>query len=305
MTTEHVPRVAYGMDAELYRAALGMSHSDSRQLRRSPWHYRQLQDKPQQAKTPSAVMQVGVLAHAATLEPDAFAKRYIVGPDISKNSNAWRDFNATCAAKGASPITQAQHDQAQAIAQAARAVPDFAALLDGADTEVSMWWLCPDTGVLCKARADLVHVYPPGMRVLGDADDETVQLAFDKGFAIVGDLKTTEDASADAFARSVADYSYHTQAHWYMQGVREALGIPVLSFMFAVVERDFPYATATYTLDDNAMAVAAEINLAVRKRYVQCSTAGTWPGYASEVQEVALPHWYMKRYLLDRSKWLE
>jgi exodeoxyribonuclease VIII len=213
-----VPRVEWELASGVYRDAPGLAHSDAKRLRRSPWHFKALEGPrdPELMKMPSPQMAVGTMVHVACLEPHRFDCCYAIGPDINKNTREWRAFAQQCADMGREPIAQLQRDQAFAIAQAARAVPDFAAVLAGARNEASLWWRCKDTGVLCKARPDVMHVYAPTS-------------AHPKGFAILADLKTTEDASAEGFARSVADYSYHTQAHWYCDGVQEALGIPVLS----------------------------------------------------------------------------
>lgn len=298
-----VPRVEYGLPNETYRDAPGLSHSESKDMRRSPHHFHARQDcPPELAKAPSAQMFMGTMVHVATLEPAAFDDRYVIGPEVSKNSNAWKAFVAQCEIDGREPITQQQKDAAFGMAASVRSLPDVAPLLDGSCTEVSMWWHCAATGVLCKARPDLVRLYPPPtVPVIADSTDpvqvQRAQLIAAKGFAIMADLKSTENADAEAFARSVADYSYHTQAHWYIEGAEAALGVPVISFLFCVVEREYPYAAASYTLDDTALKVAADINLTVRRLYAECKKAGSWPGYPSATRDIALPPWYLKRYM--------
>lgn len=293
-------RIEYGLDSDAYRDAPGLSHSESKNLRKSPFHFKQLSAPrdPELVKQPTPQMVLGTMVHCAVLEPHAFAERYVVGPEISKNSNQWKTFATECEQRGAQPISQREHDVVQAMAASVRALPDLAPLLDQSACEVSLWWNCPATGVLCKARPDLVKRYGPEVTVVGEGlPEERVRAMHERGFAILADIKTTDSADAESFARSVADYSYHTQAHWYCEAVEQVLGVPVLSFLFAVVEREFPYAAATYTLDDTAFRVAADINRAVRELYVQCKKAGDWPGYAQDTRDIALPPWYMKRFL--------
>ena len=291
------PRVEYAMPAQVYRDSEGMSHSESKNLRKSPYHYHEIKHAPPQLlKPPSAQMMLGTLTHAAVLEPAEFDRRYLVGPEVNKNSNVWKEFVAACQDSGATPISQDQREQAFNMASSVLRLADFQPLLQACATEVSMWWHCPTTGVLCKARPDLVKRYPPGIRVV-DADPAVAQLAYERGFAMLADLKTTENANPREFARSVAAFSYHTQASWYCEGAAHALGVPVLSMLFVVVERDFPYVAASYTLDDNAMRVAADINQSARKLYLECSVANEWPAYQSETTDIALPSWYMKQYL--------
>ncbi|GAB3773822.1 hypothetical protein GCM10028796_47020 [Ramlibacter monticola] len=301
-----VSRVVYGMESDTYRAAPGFAHSDGKRLRRSPWHYKALTlpRAPELVKAPAPQQASGIMAHAATLEPHEFDTRYVVGPEINKNTNAWKAFADECVERKVEPITQQQRDTAFAMAASALALPDFASVIEGAAREVSLWWKCPATGVLVKARPDAVKVYPPGIPVIADEAHpiapERLALIHDKGFAILADLKTTDDASPEEFAASTARYSYHTQAAWYSEGVERALNVPVLSFLFCVVEREYPYAAATYTLDDTAMQVGADLNRATRELYAQCLKADSWPGYPQDTRDLALPAWYMKRYLMGQ-----
>lgn len=282
------PRIEYGLDSDAYRAAEGLSHSESKTLRRSPFHFKRLSEPrpPELVKAPSPQMFVGTLAHCALLEPLEFDKRYVVLPPLNKNSTAYKELAAACIASGGEPITQLQRDIAFAQAASVRELPEVAGLLDGCACEVSAWWQCPRTGVLCKARPDLVKRFPPGALP-----------EYPQGFAVLADLKTTEDASEEAFRRSVAEFSYFTQADHYSEGYALAAGVPVAAFMFVVVEREFPYACAAYTLDEQAMAVARDINDAARSTFARCTALGQWPGYPRESREISLPSWYLKRYL--------
>jgi hypothetical protein len=77
--------------AEIYHLWPYASNSNLGKLARSPLHcwdamYGEQDDDDTKAKG------VGTAAHAALLEPELFAERYIVGPDVSRNSNAWKDF---------------------------------------------------------------------------------------------------------------------------------------------------------------------------------------------------------------------
>lgn len=278
-------RVEYELPSDVYRQAPGLSHSESKQLAKSPWHYKALKEPrdPALVKASTPQQAQGTMVHVASLEPIAFDDRYAVGPDVNKNTNVWKAFAADCELRGAEPISQQQRDVAFAMAQRVRELPDMRPLFDGCATEVSLWWRCPKTGVLCKARPDLVKRYPP------DA-------IYPDGFAILADVKTTDDASPEGFAASVANYSYHTQAQWYCEGASIALGVPVLSMVFAVVEREYPYAAASYTLDDQALAIATDINLGLRELYAQCKRTDSWPGYPTSTTDIALPPWYVRNY---------
>ena len=74
--------------------------------------------------------------------------------------------------------------------------------------------------------------------------------------SLIVDLKTTMDASPDAFARTAANFNYPLQAAYYVDGL-QAAGIAspdaVTSFVFLVVEKTPPYGVAVYTLPEDAI----------------------------------------------------
>lgn len=270
-----VPRIEHGLPSDVYRAAPGLSHSDSKRLRRTPYHFKRLSEpRPEElTKAPTPQMFVGTLAHAALLEPELFDSRYMVGPDVNKNSKEWKAFAEGCTRVGAEPIDARRREQAFAMAQALRELPDLADLMRNGRPEVSMWWHCPRSGVLCKGRPDFVAITEHGKS------------------ALLVDVKSTEDASAEAFSKSVANFGYHTQADWYCEGYSHAAGVPVLGMLFAVVESEFPYACASYVLDDEALRRAREVNDEARRVYAECKRRDEWPGYAPGVQVIGLPRW--------------
>jgi len=132
--------------------------------------------------------------------------------------------------------------------------------------EVSALWTCPDTGVECKSRFD--WLLPS---------------------AIV-DLKTTADASADAFARSVASYRYHVQAAFYGQAAASC-GLSTEHFFFACVETAPPYAVAIYQLDDEAREIGRRLYLRDLRRLKECRERNEWPGYSTDISTLSLPKW--------------
>ena len=76
-------------------------------------------------------------------------------------------------------------------------------LVRGAAKEVTLRWQDKETGLEVKARLD----------------------TYDRPRAIVGDLKSTNDAGPWAFAGSIAKFRYHVQCALYLEGLR-VLGEP-------------------------------------------------------------------------------
>lgn len=282
--TEHTTGVVYGLASEAYHAGPGLSHSGAKRLMRSPFHYwalAQQREAPPKAPTPQMVN--GTLVHCALLEPEQFDVRYAVIPDDlgTKASKAYKEWAAVVLTNGCEAITPQQRDAAQAQADALRTLPIVQQLMAGdhvGHAESSAYWVDPDSGVHCKCRPDWASH--------GWGDDG-------RGVLLL-DVKTTADASPEAFAKSVVNFGYHTQDDWYCQGYGIAARLPVLGMVFVVVESEFPHAVAAYSLDADALQLARMKNRDARALYAQCATKNEWPSYPREVTELSLPRWALK-----------
>jgi hypothetical protein len=186
----------------------------------------------------------------------------------TKEGKSWRDS----VAEGLEIVTSAEYRTATRQAIALGAVPEVAALLGGAGAaEVSFFWADPETGITCKGRADWVFRTDGGVILL--------------------DLKTTEDASPEAFGRSCARYGYHMQAAWYSDGWAACTGDNVLGFVFGAVESGWPHIAQAYMLDDDSTMKGRAENRRLLNQYAACLDSDTWPGYATEVHSINLPAW--------------
>lgn len=268
------PGVYADMPPEQYHGIHALSAGGLKRLRRSPAHFYGLQLDPNRPPSePTPAMQRGTLVHCALFEPERLAERYAVKPEgldgRTKEGKAWKDANAGRALVEASAMAQAQ-----AMAAAVRALPDVAALFDdGAQAEVSAFWVDEATGELCKCRPDLVS--PTG------------------GGVILLDGKTCQDASADGFGRAIWNLDYHLQAAWYTDGYEKASGLHVHGFVFGAVEAEWPHVACAYMLGDDVLDAARRENRRLLDLYAECRRAGSWPGYQASagVQLINLPAW--------------
>ena len=215
----------------------------------------------------------GSLAHCATLEPDEFAKRYAVGPDINRNTKDWKSFEAGLP-QGV--ISIKHHQAATACAQALEVykLPEIARAFGSGGPERSIYWTDKATGVRCRCRPDW----------LTDPMGPT-------GGVVVIDVKTFRSASTGAFQRQVAAKRYNVQAAFYVDGIQAALGVEVLGFVFAVVETTYPYLANAMMLDDAAIDLGRREYRADLERYAACKASNEWPGYGDSVSVVSLPGW--------------
>lgn len=141
-------------------------------------------------------------------------------------------------------------------------------------TEQSYYWIDERTGLLMRCRPDR---------------------RTDSGIII--DLKSTEDASPEEFARSIANYRYHVQEPLYVDGTNEAirqaqLDIPLSRFMvFIAVEKKPPYAVGVYKLDMESVDIGRMEYREDMTKIAKAVATDEWPGYGDTVQSISLPAW--------------
>ena len=122
------------------------------------------------------------------------------------------------------------------------------------------------TGLPCKARVD---TYDPARK-------------------IPVDLKTTADASPEAFKRSIITFKYDIQASFYSDGVR-ATGRDVEGFIIVAIEKEPPYAIGIYMLKNDWMEAAQYDYIRLMKMYQDCNERNNWPAYPEKIVELSMP----------------
>lgn len=171
-------------------------------------------------------------------------------------------------------LSEEQWTQLHAMRDAVMAHPAAGALLKGCPgkAEQSVYWIDPETGVLCRCRPDWWR------------DDD-----------LLVDLKTTEDASPEGFAKSIANWRYDVQDAYYQDGVKLATGRTPRGFVFIAVEKKPPYAVAVYRLDDESRDLGRAQYRADLNRYAECMTSGNWPGYSGRIEPISVPAWHANK----------
>lgn len=336
--TERNPGVYAGIPNTDYHRGPGISKSGLDLIARSPLHYRYATDAANENdRQPTPDQRIGSLAHALILEPETFADHYalpfeapegaLAGSDEIKErlrdlglkvsgakselierlrdadpSAVFRDdlFAEYLAEnEGKTIISREEHDAAIAMRSAVMSHPLARLLLTGdGKAELSAYWNDPETGVLCRCRPD-----------------------YWRADGVLVDLKTTADASPEAFARSVLDWRYHVQAAMYLEGTTAAIfqgeiddapKVPFPAdadgsdpdefavnhphaFVFVVVEKKPPHAVACYMLDAETIAIGQRDLRKALATYAECERSGQWPGLGDGLQALSLPEWYIAR----------
>ena len=115
--------------------------------------------------------------------------------------------------------------------------------------------------------------------------------AWNVGYNVILDLKTTEDAGPRAFAASCRKWRYYVQDAYYRHVVAAAIGVDAdsdLSFVFVAVEKKPPFGVAWYTLDGNDAALGWAEALGDMQIYKNAMESGNWPGYSAKIETLSI-----------------
>ena len=111
------------------------------------------------------------------------------------------------------------------------------------------------------------------------------------GNGICVDIKTTDDASPEGFSKSCANYGYHIQAAFYLEGLTRITGEQHDTFVFIAVEKTPPYGIGVYYASHDFIAKGRELMGKALDIYSECLKTNLWPCYSAEAKELNLPRW--------------
>ena len=167
-----------------------------------------------------------------------------------RRGKAWDKFTAMH--RGVDFVTESDMELCRRLADRLREVAASYLSRPGY-SQCSIYWIDPDTGILCKCRPDKLIV-----------DDK----------AILFDLKTT--VSLERFEWVFRDFLYWLQESHYRAGVRHLLGCEVEEFVFGVIETADPHRYREYRIDDNTLAAANDRRRELLADLAKCKETGNW-----------------------------
>ncbi|MFF5778116.1 PD-(D/E)XK nuclease-like domain-containing protein [Streptomyces virginiae] len=266
----------YDMTAEEYHAdeavpGGSLSSSGARRLLPPgcPALYRWEQDHPQPAKR---VFDFGHAAHKLVLGD---------GPEIdvldfdNYQTKAAQQARDEARHMGVVPLLRHEYQQVLEMAAVIRRHPLASALLapESGQPEISMFAQDPATGMWVRSRPDWMP-HRTGSRTL------------------IPDYKSTNDASNEAFTKSIQSFGYYQQAPWYIDiAVALDLASEDAEFLFIAQEKTPPYLVNVIGLDADWLRKGRARNRAALELYAECSQTGRWPGYGDEPNYVSQPVW--------------
>jgi exodeoxyribonuclease VIII len=257
-----------------YHNGPGISKSGLDRISESARKYKDRIDHPENYPLTEAqkkAFAVGAMMHALVLDPEKFSLEYIVAPTCDRRTKEgkalWAEFEAL--SEGRQAVSEEMFAIADSCAKAVLSHPVAKGLLDVPGTsEESFYWRDEPEGVLCRCRPDF----------------------FQAGGWIV-DLKTTVHASPHDFSKSSANFRYHVQAAYYLDGVEAVTGIRPEKFVFVAVEKTAPYEVAVYEATEDFIGEGRAAYRENLHAYAECFFSGEWPGYPEAIMPLGLPRW--------------
>lgn len=272
------PGVYRGLPSSQYFALPFLSQSRLKMLAVSPAHYRASLTEPEET---TAAMRRGSALHASTLEPERFAAVYAEPEQCAaetakktrcKNGGTVRqDGKWYCGTHWPvgrfdkiETLPEGEWTKMLGMGESLRRHWWIRRMLDqSTDKELTLVWDDPGTGIRCKARLDLVVSH----------------------WQLIGDVKSTQDASPEDFGWTVHNFRYHCQAAFYLDGAK-ACGLPVSKFAFAAVECERPHVAEAYQLDKADIELGRQQNARLMRKLAECRQSNKWPAYSSDGEQI-------------------
>jgi hypothetical protein len=240
-----------------------VSSTGCKYLLRSPAHFRAYLDGPKAESTAS--QRLGSAVHCAFLEPDRFNAEYVQYSGERRGAE-WKDFQSRNPTSEI--LTRTEFLAVTGMRDSLLSFKEFplAELVRAGASEKSIFFEEEETGVLCKIRCDSVSPY------------------------LIVDLKTTDDARADAFARQAVRLQYDLQAAMYAECCRQFYG-GRMPFYFVVVETRPPFGVMVHRAGDTVLEIGYRKLRTALERYQKARKENIWPSYQDPLSVLELPSW--------------
>jgi len=284
MQTPTTPGI-YDVPEADYHAGNGISNSMLKHMDPSPAHYKVARETP---NSDTAATAFGSLFHMLVLEPARFEQDVWTAPDCARRSKdekaKWADFWSSSEGKIRVDVdgkivykdkagvikkdSALTLEVARGMADSVLAHPLARNILGSGMKEKSIYSLDPDTGLLLRCRVDCIP------------DNSNVIL----------DLKSTLDASPEAFNKSIVNFEYHVQGAMYLDIVNEQ-GLEREIFMIVAAEKTPPYAVGVYQLGLSFIEIGRETYRRRLDLLGECTAKDSWPAYSDGIIEAEPPRW--------------
>jgi hypothetical protein len=215
----------------------------------------------------------GSALHSLVLTPQDFVKDFRVLPALNRRTREGKALYDQIVSQGKPTIPSPVYAKIEAMTRSILIHPSSSVLLQNGEAEVSFIWEDPDTKVLCKCRPDYLQRL------------------------IISDIKTCQDASYEAFQRTIIEHRYHVQGAYFIDGISAALKDGInKDFILIAVEKTPPFAVAVYKLDEELIELGRDTYKKDLQKYKNhINNPNLFQGYNAMIQSMAAPGWIKKR----------
>tara|TARA_R110000868_G_scaffold302646_6_gene563193 strand:- start:535 stop:1479 length:945 start_codon:yes stop_codon:yes gene_type:complete len=254
-----------------YHNCPGISRSAILEMKKSAYHYWHKYVNPMAIidKEETQALIFGNAFHTFCLEPNFFNLRYQFMPKIDRRTKEGKEqYNKILAsAEGKELLPEAIQAQISGMYKSLMSNDLAKDYIKNPSNlyEQSLFWRHEATGLLCKARPDIIQ--------------ENILI----------DLKTATNAQEHCFKNDLYKHGYHIQAAMQCEAYTAITGKKVESFIFIVVEKDAPYATAIYFLDEDAIQIGLNEFNRLMGKVKKCRDTNIWPSYEPKI--ISLPNY--------------
>jgi len=229
-------------------------------------------DRPKKDATDAMIL--GSAFHTLILEPNKFGNIYAVMPekkllrDVGREEYDLNESRINAIKQNLAKntiISLTDYNNLIAMKERLKSKDNAMSLIEDAPIENSFFWRDEHSGLLLKARPDILH------------DNMIV------------DLKTCSDASPRAFQAEMVKYGYHIQGAMIRDAVERLEGRRINKFINICVETKYPYNTAIYIIDEFALD---EGHMKYKQLCVDLKNAkhdNVFSDYG--IQTISLPKW--------------
>lgn len=273
------PRIEHDLSNNAYHAMPELSSTQIKDVLRTPAHfYAKHLAIDKKTHAPTQTMLLGTVVHTLVLESDKFEAEYAISEKFDRRTKQGKlDAAAFDEANSSKTVIDSDlYDQAKLMADSILKHPVARLLkLPAMIPEASIFYTDAETDLDCRIRPD--YHLPPCEQ-------------FPHGLIV--DLKTTDNASYNAFNRTIINFGYHISAAMYCDGFMQLYGTEEPpAFLWLIGERDAPYATVCYEPDFSTMQKGDEKKREALQTLAECMADNSWPAYPTHPINIELPAW--------------
>lgn len=249
----------YDISNEDYHNSEGISRSGLVLFKKSPKHFwhQYLNPLINKDEDETNAKTFGHALHLKILEPLLFENEFCISPKFDRRTNIGKELFRQWEADNTNKkiITTENYEKILEMSESIKNDKYANQLIIKSDIEKSIYWIDEDTGILCKARPDIIKNN------------------------IICDLKTTEDACDQSFMHSAYKYNYHIQAAMIKDGFEKVTNEKITQIVIIAVEKNPPYAVKNYIFDETAIEKGRQEYKELLIKYKNSLINNKWDGY--------------------------